>query len=678
MSSNLTVYLTGYDRASRPIMAVAGQVGAFGRQIETMGCKVEDADKRFIDFNRVLETATGMILRDVINSITQATVEAVNLGAQIDTLRASFTRLTTAAGSTRLNLERLRAATQGTVSDIDLLTQANRALSMELPVDSLNEFYHAAMLVGHAMGITTAQAADRLTIALGRQSKLVLDDLGIVLDTDRAFNDFARTLGVTASQLTEAQRKMAWQNAAIAALMDRASILEGTISEGQLAQERWNASIANAKTEIGGFLGPLGQIAPLLQGAMPLIGALSATLLPSLITQVGGATAVVHGLNVAVKALLGPIGLAIAAISLFGAALATDFMGIRTALTDLTKDEETRFREQTDAIKAAAAQQRSAIDQLVADVEVKYAGLTAALKANYEEQLEAAHQHAQEIQKARDKDLDALELQYLKEKQAIEESEQPYANKQYYLDRLEKKYGRDREQMLEDYRRKELEATTSLQEEERRLAEQHNEDLLALEREAADAIAAAWRRAEADRLAVEVETDAQIWAARDKLNRELAARAAIEFGQEQLKNPFEDYTPPVIPFVGGAKGFLGTVDRPTLFLAGERGRERVSITPERGAGEYALQTPTQTQLIINGPLLYVEGSADAGVAEQIYTVVPQILQNITIEATSPSAPASQRRIRLGTTLTTPSTVKPSSTLTGGTLGGGLGRRLFQI
>jgi hypothetical protein len=123
------------------------------------------------------------------------------------------------------------------------------------------------------------------------------------------------------------------------------------------------------------------------------------------------------------------------------------------------------------------------------------------------------------------------------------------------------------------------------------------------------------------------------------------------------------------------------VTRPTLLLAGEAGPERVSITPKRGEG-YVMQTPTRVQNVFNAPIVYVEGSADVGVAEQAAILVQQTLQNITIEATSPGAPESQRRIRVGTTLTSPTTVLPSTTtaqiapITSGTTtgGGGFGRR----
>jgi hypothetical protein len=226
----------------------------------------------------------------------------------------------------------------------------------------------------------------------------------------------------------------------------------------------------------------------------------------------------------------------------------------------------------------------------------------------------------------------------------------------------------------------------AIREEERALKAQHIQDLATLEQQKQDELADITERAYQMRLETERQFNEDMVALRARMYGEMR-RLAAEQGYAGPAGSIEtEGAPTVLPVVPGQRGVEGVVWRPTLFLAGERGPERVSITPQRGEG-YVMPTPTRVQNVFNAPIVYVEGSADVGVAEQAAIIVQQTLQNITIEATSPGAPETQRRIRVGTTLTSPTTVLPSTTtaqiasVTSGTTGGagspgggGMGRR----
>lgn len=260
---------------------------------------VSGAKKEMTAFQKAGATAAGMLMRDMVNSLTSSFGEALKLGASMETLSASFNKLKGDVGDEVISLEKLRKATKGTVSDVDLLKAANNAMALGLPIDELDSLFGAAMDVGHAMGRDTLQAVNDLATGMGRQSKLILDNLGILVDTEQAHIAFAATLGKEASELTEAEKKAAFMSAAMGALRDKAEILEGTVSEAQITQERFNASMKNAKTDIGGMLGPLGAIGPILEGAMPLIGTLAGTLLPQMIAKLSLATIGTHALSFA-------------------------------------------------------------------------------------------------------------------------------------------------------------------------------------------------------------------------------------------------------------------------------------------------------------------------------------------------------------------------------------------
>ena len=65
------------------------------------------------------------------------------------------------------------------------------------------------------MGTTTQSAFNDLVVALGRQSAPILDNLGIIVKTEAANEAYAKSLGKTVTQLTSAEKKQAFMNAAL-------------------------------------------------------------------------------------------------------------------------------------------------------------------------------------------------------------------------------------------------------------------------------------------------------------------------------------------------------------------------------------------------------------------------------------------------------------------------------
>jgi len=208
-------------------------------------------------FTDIAKVAAGILLRDVTRAMVSIGKESITLGAKIETLQNSFTAFKGDVDDSVLSLDTLRASVDGTVSDVDLLTAANQALALGLPVDQLNDLFAAARKVGAAMGRTTLQSVQDLTTGIGRQSKLILDNLGIIVNAEAAYDDYAATLGKATSELTDNERKTAFTNAAITQLNDKAEILGDNISNITTMNEKFTTSITNLKTEIGTFLIPI-------------------------------------------------------------------------------------------------------------------------------------------------------------------------------------------------------------------------------------------------------------------------------------------------------------------------------------------------------------------------------------------------------------------------------------
>jgi hypothetical protein len=64
-------------------------------------------------------------------------------------------------------------------------------------------------------GQSMTEAFNDITLGVARQSRMILDNLGIIIDADKAYQDYAKTLGKTAESLTETEKRQAFMNAVV-------------------------------------------------------------------------------------------------------------------------------------------------------------------------------------------------------------------------------------------------------------------------------------------------------------------------------------------------------------------------------------------------------------------------------------------------------------------------------
>ena len=110
------------------------------------------------------------------------------------------------------SIQRLREATQGLISDTDLYQKANQAVLLGVPAKLFDESAEAAVKLGRAMGIDARLALESLSIGLGRQSRLYLDNLGIVVSATEAYRKYGQAVGKSANDLSDAEKRQAFFN----------------------------------------------------------------------------------------------------------------------------------------------------------------------------------------------------------------------------------------------------------------------------------------------------------------------------------------------------------------------------------------------------------------------------------------------------------------------------------
>ena len=220
----------------------------------------------------VAKVAAGVLIRDFALSLGRNIKEASELGAKYASLRSAFRNLVGDASEANQLFRELRRATRGTVSAVKLLQAANQALALGLPKDELADLFEAAMRLGYAMGKDTVSSIDDLVTGLGRLSGKILDNLGIVVKTEEAYEWYAKQLGKTVNELTELERRTAWQLYAMEQIKKKADEVGDAESTAQENLERWNTTIKDFKTYVGRVVGPLGELGNIVGGfATPLL-----------------------------------------------------------------------------------------------------------------------------------------------------------------------------------------------------------------------------------------------------------------------------------------------------------------------------------------------------------------------------------------------------------------------
>ncbi len=128
----------------------------------------------------------------------------------IDTAKA-FKALADSAGiSASEMLASMKKATAGTIAEFELMKQFSSASLLGLPLERFDEMLAIARGASAATGQSMEFMLNSIVTALGRGSKLMLDNLVIMIDIRTANEEYAESLNKTSRELTDVERKQAF------------------------------------------------------------------------------------------------------------------------------------------------------------------------------------------------------------------------------------------------------------------------------------------------------------------------------------------------------------------------------------------------------------------------------------------------------------------------------------
>lgn len=251
MTNNIQLDINAKNNASPVIKQVAGDISGLevSGQQATQG--LTGVNSEVVDMGFNLGQLGGYL--SIATTLVTAFVSAFEFGE----IAAGNERLITSgrhlADSYGESLDRIIAkvdeASLGTVSDMDIITSANKAMMLGVggSAEQLAELMEIAAFRGRAMGLDTTQAFDDMVRGIGRMSPMILDNLGIVVDAEGTYAKYAESIGKSSGELTRAEKIQALLNKVIEEGNRQLEEAGGLVEDNATHYERWNAELENTK-----------------------------------------------------------------------------------------------------------------------------------------------------------------------------------------------------------------------------------------------------------------------------------------------------------------------------------------------------------------------------------------------------------------------------------------------
>ncbi len=226
--------------------------------VDQMSKEVDAIESSLTRVGKTMQKVGGIMSAAITLPMALVGRQAIGTALQADRLTRTLEGLAGGADEAAKFVDAIGQASQGTVSKVQSLEIANRALTFGVVKngEEMANLTEIAIALGRAQGLDAATAVSDLTTALSRQSPMILDNLGITLKMSEAYQIYADKLGVSVDSLNAAQKAEAFRVAALEKGMAVVQQMGGIQEDASASVERLTARISDAGLAIGQALLP--------------------------------------------------------------------------------------------------------------------------------------------------------------------------------------------------------------------------------------------------------------------------------------------------------------------------------------------------------------------------------------------------------------------------------------
>ena len=223
------------DVTSKVILGI--DPSEFRRGIQQVDAKLKQTSRLFGNLGQAIGAAFA------VSKIQAFTAEAIELGSQMQTVSQAFSRFGNEA-----NLVKLREATRGLVTDLDLMKQSVKAGNFGIPIQDMATLLEFATRRAAETGESVDYLVESIVNGIGKKSTVVLDNLGI--SAVRLKNEFngAALEAYSIGEISQAVSKIA---------TEELGKMGDAIDTATDKMARLSASWTNFKTNVGEAISPI-------------------------------------------------------------------------------------------------------------------------------------------------------------------------------------------------------------------------------------------------------------------------------------------------------------------------------------------------------------------------------------------------------------------------------------
>lgn len=196
---------------------------------------------------------------------------SIQRAREVEGVAAGFKKLSGGLNESRVIMESLKAATGETVSEFELMKAANQAVQANIPIQQFIQLSEAARVVGNTVGRDALSSINDFTLGMTRQSIQILDNLQVFVKADEAYSRFAEANKIVGRELTETERKAAFQAEAIRQLNEKAASAADIQQTAAIATDQLASAYSDALDELSMFISKSKTLGETISGIIPSI-----------------------------------------------------------------------------------------------------------------------------------------------------------------------------------------------------------------------------------------------------------------------------------------------------------------------------------------------------------------------------------------------------------------------
>tara|TARA_Y100001938_G_scaffold150941_1_gene244530 strand:+ start:34 stop:1917 length:1884 start_codon:yes stop_codon:yes gene_type:complete len=255
--NNITIHFKGrgHKALKAAIKGLADEQDRLIGKTKEVGKEEQRTNKKTRLLNNAFATMRSKLLLAsfAMALFVRPLMQFARQAAKVESMAMAFNTLS--GGTVRASnaISELGIAVNGTMNKFDLFKQANNAMILGVTrnASEMAEMFDMAQRLGRALGQDAASSVESLITGIGRQSRLMLDNIGIIVKADRAYKDYALSIKANVQDLSDAQKKQAFLNATLTAARQKVAGLPPEVLTAEESFQRFTATVDDLKVSLG-------------------------------------------------------------------------------------------------------------------------------------------------------------------------------------------------------------------------------------------------------------------------------------------------------------------------------------------------------------------------------------------------------------------------------------------